>query len=91
MIYSEYELLWLFLVYSFWGWVIETVVAALKQKHFVNRGLVNAPFCVIYGFTAVIVTIFFNELHGFWLFVGSMILSTLIEWLAGRFIEKIYH
>ena len=48
MMYTGYELLWLFLIYSFLGWVIETVTAAVKQKTFVNRGLINAPFCVLY-------------------------------------------
>lgn len=91
MIYSGYEILWLFFVYSFLGWIMETVSAALRQKQFVNRGLVNAPFCVIYGFTAVIVTIFCGQLHGFWLFAGGMIISTVIEWTAGHWIERFYH
>lgn len=91
MVYTGYEILWLFFIYSFAGWVVETVSAAFRQKRFVNRGLVNAPFCVIYGFTAVAVTIFCRELHGFWLFFGGMILSTLIEWAAGHWIEKFYH
>ena len=68
MIYSGYEMLCLFFIYCFSGWILETVSAALSQKQLVNRGLVNAPYCVIYGFTAMIVTIFCGELHGFWLF-----------------------
>lgn len=91
MTYSGYEILWLFFIYSFAGWIAETVSAAFQQKRFVNRGLINAPFCVIYGFTAAAVTIFCGELHGFWLFFGGMILSTVIEWAAGHWIEKFYH
>lgn len=91
MIYSGYEMLWLFFIYSFSGWILETVSAALRQKQFVNRGLVNAPFCVIYGFTAMIVTIFCGELHGFWLFAYGMIIATVIEWTAGHWIERFYH
>ena len=49
--YSGYEWLWLFFAYSFSGWVLETVTAAVRQKRFVNRGLVNGPLCVIYGIT----------------------------------------
>ena len=56
MTYLGYEILWLFFIYSFAGWIAETVSAAFQQKRFVNRGLVNAPFCVIYGFTASAVT-----------------------------------
>ena len=91
MSYSGYEIAWLFFVYSFLGWVMETVAAALKQKRFVNRGLVNAPLCVIYGIAALAITVFCSELSGFWLFAGGMILSTVIEWTAGHWVERIYH
>ncbi|MDO5336606.1 MAG: putative ABC transporter permease [Eubacteriales bacterium] len=91
MRYTGYELLWLFYCYSFLGWVLETVSAAAKQKRFVNRGLINGPFCVIYGTTAVIIAIGFQELGGIWLFLGIVILSTVIEWTAGHLIEAMYH
>lgn len=91
MVYSGYEIIWMFFIYSFLGWVMETAAAALKQRHFVNRGIVNAPLCIIYGFSAMTVTFFCAELHGFWLFAGSVILTTLIEWMAGHWIERTYH
>ncbi|OUQ68957.1 hypothetical protein B5E53_05395 [Eubacterium sp. An11] len=91
MEYTGYEILWLFFVYSFLGWVLETASAAFRQKQFVNRGLVNAPLCVIYGITAAVMTVFFGELHGVWLFAAGFIISTLIEWIAGHAIERMYH
>ena len=91
MNYTGYELLWLFLCYSFLGWVLETVAAALRQKRLVNRGLINGPFCVLYGTTAVIITVYLHELDGIWLFLGSMIFATVMEWVAGHLIEKFYH
>lgn len=54
MQYTGYELLWLFFVYSFLGWVLETATAAAKQKKFVNRGVINGPLCIIYGIAAVL-------------------------------------
>ena len=36
-----WKLLWLFLIYSFAGWVLETVLASLKQKKFANRGIIK--------------------------------------------------
>ncbi len=91
MQYTGYEIIWLFFVYSFLGWVLETISAALRQKRFVNRGLVNAPLCVIYGITAVVMIVFFGELHGVWLFAAGFVISTLIEWIAGHAIERMYH
>ncbi len=35
------EIVWLFLIYSFMGWALETIFAALKNRRFVNRGLVR--------------------------------------------------
>ena len=89
--YSAYELLWLFFVYSFLGWVMETTFAAIRQKQWVNRGLVNLPFCILYGISAIFITIFCAELKGIWLFGASVLLSTVFEWTAGHLIEKIYH
>lgn len=90
MNYTGYGLLWLFFTYSFLGWVLETIVAAMKQKRFVNRGLINGPACVTYGVAAVLIFINTQELDGVWLFLGSMILATVIEWIAGHLIGRLY-
>ena len=91
MMFSGFELIWLFFIYSFLGWILETVVAAMKQKKFVNRGLVNLPFCILYGVAAVFITVFGRELQGIWLYIGSVIMITVFKWAAGHLIEKIYH
>ncbi len=91
MEYIGYELLWLFFLYSFLGWILETVFAAVKQKHFANRGLINGPFCIIYGIAGVAMSIVLTGLPVFWVFVGSTLLATVIEWAAGHLIERLYH
>lgn len=88
---NAYEILWLFLAGAFSGWVLETLMAAFRQRRFVNRGLVNGPFCVLYGIVLVILTLTCGELKGFWLFCGSMILATVAEWIAGHLLERFYH
>ncbi len=91
MIHNVYELLGLFFLYSFIGWILETAVAATKQKRFINRGLINGPLCVIYGIGASFVFVFGRELSGIWLFAGAFILTTMTEWIAGHLIESLYH
>lgn len=86
--FTWYELLWLFFIYSFLGWVLETAAATVKQKKFANRGLVNGPFCVIYGIAALFMTFGLQELRGVWLFLFAAIYATVIEWVAGHLIEK---
>ncbi len=90
MNFTGYELLWLFFVYSFFGWVLETAGTAARQRRFVNRGLVNGPLCVIYGITAIVITLSGEELSLFWLFVGSAVLATVVEWIGGHALERLY-
>lgn len=91
MNFTGYELLLLFFAYAFLGWILETVTAAFKQKRFVNRGLINGPICVTYGVAAVVISVYLQELSGFWLVLGSAIFCTVIEWIAGHLIERLYH
>ena len=82
MQYIGYGLLWLFLAYSFLGWVLETAAAAVKQKKFVNRGMINGPFCIIYGTAAVLMSIGLHEVTGIWLFF--LCYETLFEFIFKR-------
>ncbi len=88
--YTGYELLWLFFIYSFGGWVLETISATLKQRKFANRGLVNGPFCVLYGLTAIAMTVGLQELRGIWLFIFATVYATVAEWVSGHLIEKAF-
>lgn len=64
MDYTVYQLLWLFLFYSFLGWLAETVLAALKRRRLLNRGFLSAPFSPTYGLGALLFAIFLPELRG---------------------------
>ena len=62
MNYTITELIWLFLVYAFLGWLIETVVGSVKTRKFTNRGFSTGPFCLVYGVSAVIMAVTLDEL-----------------------------
>lgn len=81
----------LFFIYSFLGWILETIVATVKQRHLVNRGLVSGPLCILYGIAALIMSFAMHGMTGFWLFLFSIVYGTVIEWIAGHLIEKLYH
>ena len=80
-----YLLLWIFFVYAFLGWCTEVSFAALTSGRFVNRGFLNGPVCPIYGVGVVIVLFFLDPLRGntFLLFLGSVLLTSLLEWVTG--------
>ena len=88
-----YITLFLFFVYSLIGWVGECVYAACRNKEFVNRGVIGGPLCCIYGIAMMGITVLLPELkeNPFFLFIGSSILFGLVEWIAGKTLNRIYH
>lgn len=88
-----YELIWIFVVYAFLGWCTEVSYAALDTGTFVNRGFLNGPYCPIYGFGVVIVVSILTPLKEnlLILFLGSVILTTALEFLTGFLLEKVFH
>lgn len=93
MNYTLYQLLWFFLLYSFIGWVIGTSVAAVREHRFIDVGFLFGPYCPAYGFGAVAFAVFLPELrnHLFFLFLGGVILSSVITFSTGFVLEKIFH
>ena len=90
MNYTFYEAAALFFTYSFFAWVTETMAATIKVRKFRNRGFASGPFCFIYGFTAVILGMFLQDLRRepFFLFLGCGVIATAVEWFTGKLLEK---
>lgn len=85
--------IWFFFIYAFLGWATEVVFAACARGVFENRGFLNGPVCPIYGFGVVIVVFLLEPLkENFWiLFVGSVVLTSVLELITGFLMEKIFH
>lgn len=88
-----YRFLWIFFTYAFLGWCTEVSYAALKTGKFVNRGFLNGPVCPVYGFGVVIVLGCLTPLSDNLpvLFLGSVLLTSILEWLTGFVLEKLFH
>lgn len=91
--YSFYEYLAFFVIYAFLGWCAEVIFNTLSTGHFVNRGFLKGPVCPIYGFGMVIVVFCLTPLQENWffLFVGSMILTSVLEGITGYILKKVFH
>ena len=87
-----YHILWIFFIYAFLGWCTEVSYAATKTGRFVNRGFLNGPWCPIYGFGVVIVLSLLEPLKNNLplLFLGSVVLTSALEWLTGFLLEKLF-
>lgn len=83
-----------FFIYAFIGWVVEVSFHAVTVGKFINRGFLSGPYCPIYGFGAISVIYFLTDIAGknkFVLFLGSIVIATGIEFVAGFLLEKIFH
>ncbi len=88
-----YTLSVIYLVYSFLGWVGETVVATIKGRQFTNRGMASGPFCFVYGTAGVLLAVGLADLRSNWLalFAGSFLIATVVEWVTAKFLERVHH
>lgn len=93
IVFSLYQMLWFFVIYSFFGWCLEVVYQAVEHGVFINRGFLNGPYCPIYGFGVITVIIMLYPLRNniLVLYAGSVLLTTAIELVTGFFLEKIFH
>jgi uncharacterized membrane protein len=87
------QIIWLFFIYAFLGWCTEVVYAGVNQGVFVNRGFLNGALCPIYGFGVLIVLIILEPLREnlLLLYVGSVVLTSLLELITGFLMEKLFH
>ncbi len=82
-----------FFIYAFFGWCAEVCFAAFKHGKFVNRGFLNGPVCPIYGVGVCIVVLILTPLKDNFLllFLGSVLLTSALEWFTGFVLEKVFH
>lgn len=94
---SDYTFLYVFgvnfVIYSVIGWCCEVAFAALKEGRFVNRGFLFGPYCPIYGFGVSFVLSCLNPIKDNFiiLFLGSFLLTSVLEFITGYCLEKLFH
>lgn len=89
-----------FLIYSILGFLLETIRSFFVNSKFTS-GIMYGPWTPIYGFGIVLVILIsnylFSHLHlSRWLetfitFIIITLVLTLLEWIGGVLIEKIFH
>lgn len=88
-----YHIISWFIIYSFFGWVWETSYVSLKEGEYINRGFINGPFCTIYGAGAISVYLILKpvEQNLLLLFLGGIIVATVLEYFTAVLMESIFH
>lgn len=92
-----------FIIYSFFGWVYESIFCTIKSAKWTNRGFLYSPVCPIYGVGGVAITIIadicYGELipnvrYGFswWqVFLVAFFGSIVLEYTTSWGLEKLFH
>ena len=82
----------LFLIYSVIGWISETTFCLITTKKLVDRGFLLGPYCPIYGFGALIVTLYLEQYRDniITVFLLSVILCSILEYITSYLLEKIF-
>lgn len=96
MIDTLCSLMVMFFVFSVLGWIMEVVLKYFEFGRFINRGFLIGPYCPVYGFGVVIVTV---VVGGFAIrkgtageiFLVGMILCGALEYFTGWYMEKLFH
>lgn len=87
-----YQYACFFIIYAFLGWCTEVIYAVLTTGKFVNRGFLNGPVCPIYGFGVVSIVSMLLPISNNLplLFLSSVILTSLLEFVTGFILEKMF-
>ena len=81
----------LFWLYSFLGWLMETILVSLQSKKFINRGFFMGPYCPIYGTGGVLLLVLSPYKDSpFLVFILSIVICSIIEYLTSYILEMIY-
>lgn len=91
--YTFFELYAYFMIYSFLGWAMESAYVSITTKKWVNRGFVNGPICPIYGTGALLIILVLGPVaeNVPLLFLGGFFIATVVEYLIGAAMEKLFH
>lgn len=80
------------MIYSFFGWIYESILESLRQKKPINRGFLNGPYLPIYGIGSMLdVTLLGGIENPVVLFTTASILTCTLEFLASVAMEKMFN
>ena len=82
----------LFFIYAILGWIIETTLVSIEKRKFVNRGFLIGPYCPIYGFGGLAITILLKNYtkDPIVLFLMAVIICGTLEYFTSYIMEKIF-
>lgn len=88
-----------FFIFSFLGWVWESIYCTIKERKWANRGFLYGPICPIYGSSAVLGLFAYDLIKAglvmnltWWkIFIIGFIVSMILEYPTSWVLEKLFH
>ena len=89
-----------FFLYSFIGWLMETVLCSVRERRFINRGFLNGPLCPIYGCGVLLILYCLLPVRDAIsnlsaalpvVFAAGAGLASAVEFLTSWLMEKLFH
>lgn len=86
------KLIILFFIYSVIGYICEVINCYMANKKFKDRGFLLGPYCPIYGFGALLLTLTLTKYQNdlLILFATSMLICGILEYFTSYILEKIF-
>lgn len=89
----------IFILFSFFGWVWESIYCTVCEKKWANRGFLYGPVCPIYGFGCSIALAGFDlsssglipVLSAWQIFILGFAVSMILEYPTSFVLEKLFH
>lgn len=91
-----WKLVLMFFIFSVAGWVMEVVLKYIQYHRFINRGFLIGPYCPVYGWGVVILTVIAGGLmirEGTLgeTFLTGFVVCGVLEYATSYYMEKLFH
>lgn len=82
-----------FIIYSFLGWLLESIVKTFIEKRLVNSGFLHGPLCPIYGMGAIIMYLGLSYFKAYpvLVFISAFFILSIWEYIVGFGLEKMFN
>ena len=89
---SFYHIVQWFVMYSFFGWVSESIYMSICNRKLTNRGFMFGPFCPIYGVGALCIYFILRPFSGnvIALYIAGALLATAFEYVVARLMQFVF-
>ncbi len=86
------DLIMLFIIYGFCGWIVEVLYVKHQSGNWYNRGFLTMPFLPIYAVGAIVITVTLRDLpNSFLVYSLGVIVTSALEYITSLIMEKLFH